>query len=157
MLIDTHAHVTADAFAEDRGAALARAREAGVTRVINIGYDLPSSAASIELAASEEMVWAAAGIQPHYAQETGEAELERLRELLARPKVVALGEIGLDYYHKRAPEDAQEALFRRQLAMARELGLPVIIHSRDARADTVRILADAAGGVDGVMHAFSGD
>jgi TatD DNase family protein len=157
MLIDTHCHVYSDQFDTDRPAALERAGAAGVARMIAIGYDLPSSRAALALAQESPMVWASAGIQPHYAQTTGDADLAELRRLLAQPRVVALGEIGLDYYHDRAPHELQEALFRRQLALARELGLPVVIHSRDAREDTVRILQDAARGQPGVMHSFSGD
>ncbi len=157
MLIDTHCHIFSDQFAADQAATLDRARAAGVTRMINIGYDLPSSALAIALAQAQPMVWATVGIQPHYALSTTEADLERLRALLGQPRVVALGEIGLDYYHDRAPHDLQEALFRRQLALARELNLPVVIHTREAQADTLRILQDAARGQPGVMHSFSGD
>jgi TatD DNase family protein len=157
MLIDTHCHVYSDQFDSDRPATLERAGAAGVARMIAIGYDLPSSRAALALAQESPLIWASAGIQPHYAQTTGEAELAELRRMLAQPRVVALGEIGLDYYHDRAPHDLQEALFRRQLSLARELDLPVVIHSRDAREDTVRILRDAARGQPGVMHSFSGD
>ena len=157
MLIDTHCHIYSDQFETDRPATLERAGAAGVARMIAIGYDLPSSRAALALAQESPLVWASAGIQPHYAQTTGDAEMAELRRLLAQPRVVALGEIGLDYYHDRAPHDLQEALFRRQLALARELDLPVVIHSRDAREDTVRILQDAARGQPGVMHSFSGD
>ncbi|HYF66385.1 MAG TPA: TatD family hydrolase [Herpetosiphonaceae bacterium] len=157
MLIDTHCHLYSDQFDADRAAALERAGAAGVDRMIAIGYDLPSSRSAIALAQESPLVWATAGIQPHYAQVAGDAEMGELRGLLARPRVVALGEIGLDYYHDRAPHDLQEALFRRQLALARELDLPVVIHSRDAREDTIRILGDAARGQPGVMHSFSGD
>lgn len=157
MLIDTHCHLYSDQFDADRPAALERAGAAGVPRMIAIGYDLPSSRSAIALAQESALVWATAGIQPHYAQVTGESEISELRRLLAQPRVVALGEIGLDYYHDRAPHDLQEALFRRQLALARELDLPVVIHSRDAREDTIRILRDAARGQPGVMHSFSGD
>ena len=157
MLIDTHCHLFSDQFAADRAAALERAREAGVTRLINIGYDLPSSRAAIALAHAEATAWAAAGIQPHYALETTAADLDELRKLLAEPRVVALGEIGLDYHHDRAPHEMQETLFRQQLALARELDLPVVIHTREAQADTLRILQDAARGQPGVMHSFSGD
>jgi TatD DNase family protein len=156
-LIDTHAHVHIDRFDADRDAVLERAREAGVERIVNIGYDLPSSRASIELAARYPQVFATAGIQPHYAIETRSAQLDELRELLGAPKIVALGEIGLDYHHNRAPHAAQHDLFRDQLAIARELGLPVVIHARDAQEDIVRILSESARGLTVVMHAFSGD
>src|SRR5687768_14532816 len=136
-LIDTHAHLNVTAFDQDRRSVLEGAWEAGVRRLINVGYDLPSSAASIELAQCYPQIFATAGIQPHYAAATGAAELQQLRQLLAHPKVVSLGEIGLDYHHDRAPRDAQRALFEAQLAIAAETELPAVIHSRDAWSDTV--------------------
>jgi TatD DNase family protein len=156
-LIDTHAHIHIDTFNADRAEVLARAEEAGVALLINIGYDLPSSYASAALAAAHPQVFATAGIQPHYALETTSAQLAEIAALLQQPKVVALGEIGLDYHHNRAPQDAQHRLFREQLALAWEHTMPVVIHARDAQADTVRILAEAARGLTIVMHAFSGD
>lgn len=156
-LIDTHAHVHGSAFDADRAAVLERAQAAGVVRVINVGYDLPSSRASVELARSYPQVYATAGIQPHYALSTSPADLDELRELLALPKVVALGEIGLDYHHDRAPRPAQREFFAQQLAIAADVGLPVVIHSREAHADTVEVLAEARFALPIVMHSFSGD
>jgi TatD DNase family protein len=109
------------------------------------------------LAEAHQGIFAAAGIQPHYAVTTTPAHLERIAVLLEHPKVVALGEIGLDYHHNRAPHAAQHELFRSQIAIAREHGMPIVIHARDAQSDTVRILSESAGGVPTVMHAFSGD
>lgn len=146
-----------DAFNADRAAVLERARAAGVAKLINIGYDLPSSHASATLAARHPQIYATAGIQPHYSLITTTEHLDEIAALLQQPKVVALGEIGLDYHHNRAPQDAQHALFRTQLALAREHGMPVVIHARDAQADTVRILSESARGLTIVMHAFSGD
>ena len=156
-LIDTHTHIHVDRYDADREAVVERAAAAGVLRMINIGYDLPSSQASISLAQTCPAVWATAGIQPHYALHTTGDDLQTLRAMLREPRVVALGEIGLDYYHDRAPHDLQEQVFRDQIALARELDLPVVIHSREAQADTVRILRDAAQDYPGVMHSFSGD
>jgi TatD DNase family protein len=156
-LIDTHAHLHAAGFDADREAVLARATAANVVRIIDVGYDLPSSRASITLARSHPQVYATAGIQPHDAAAIGSAELEELQSLLAGPKVVALGEIGLDYYHDRAPRAAQRALFEAQLGLAVEHKLPVVIHSREAHADTVEVLAAAAHPYPVVMHSFSGD
>jgi TatD DNase family protein len=144
-------------FDDDRAAAIERAAAAGVARTIEIGYDLASSRAAIELAERYETIFAVVGIQPHYAAEAGDDWLDEVRRMAAHPKVVAIGEIGLDYYHDRAPHDIQEQLFRAQLALAREIGKPVVIHSREAHADTVRVLRDAARGQPGVMHSFSGD
>lgn len=156
-LIDTHAHVHYDRFDADRADVLARAEASGVARIINIGYDLPSSHASVALANDHPQICATVGIQPHYAAETTTEHLAEIERLLAESKVVALGEIGLDYYHNRAPAAAQHDLFRRQLAIAREHGMPVVIHTREAQADTVRVLRDAAQDLTVIMHAFSGD
>ncbi|MBA3945704.1 MAG: TatD family hydrolase [Herpetosiphonaceae bacterium] len=157
QLIDTHVHLFAPQFDGDRAAVLERAAEAGVARMIAIGYDLPTSVAALDLADAHPHIWATAGIQPHYASETGLAELDRLRTMLHHPRVVALGEIGLDYHHDRAPRSLQAELFRRQLALAREMDLPVVIHTREAHADTLMILREAAQGLRIVMHSFSGD
>jgi TatD DNase family protein len=150
-----HLHVSQ--FDEDRGATIERAAAAGVARMVEIGYDLDSSRAAIALAERYPQIFAVVGIQPHYAATADDAWLAEVRRLAAHPKAVAIGEIGLDYYHDRAPHDLQERLFREQLALARELGKPVVIHSRDAQADTARILRDAARGQPGIMHSFSGD
>jgi TatD DNase family protein len=156
-LIDTHMHLHLEHFAADRDAALERADGAGVARMIEIGYDLESSRAAVALAEAHPQIFAAVGIQPHYAAIADEQWLAEVRRLAAHPKVVAIGEFGLDYFHDRASHDLQERLFRQQLALARELGLPAVIHSRDAQADTVRILNDTARGQPGIMHSFSGD
>jgi TatD DNase family protein len=150
-------HLHLSQFDADRAAALDRAAAAGVARMIEIGYDLESSRAAIALAERDDRIFAVVGIQPHYAAEAGQGWLAEVRRLAAHPKAVAIGEIGLDYYHDRAPHDAQERLFRAQLELARELRKPVVIHSRDAQADTVRILRDAARSQPGIMHSFSGD
>ena len=150
-----HLHVSQ--FDDDRAAAIERATANGVARMIEIGYDLPSSRAAIALAEQHEQIYAVVGIQPHYAAEADETWVAQVGRLAAHPKAVAIGEIGLDYYHDRAPHEAQEQLFRAQLALARELGKPVVIHSRDAQADTVRVLRDAARAQPGIMHSFSGD
>lgn len=156
-LIDTHQHLHLPQFDQDRAEVLERARVAGVARIVEIGYDLDSSRAAVALAARHPEIYAVVGIQPHYALQADAAWLEEIRHLAAQPRVVGIGEIGLDYYHDEAPHELQERLFRQQLALARELGLPVVIHSRDAQADTLRILGDAARGQPGIMHSFSGD
>ncbi len=156
-LIDTHAHVHYDRFDADRADVLVRAQEACVERIVNIGYDLPSSRASVALAHEHDAVWATVGIQPHYALETTETHLAEIERLLADPKVVALGEIGLDYYHQRAPTATQHDLFHQQLAIARRHNMPVVIHTREAQADTLAVLGDSAQGMTIIMHAFSGD
>lgn len=155
-LIDTHTHLYAPQFEGDRAAVRARARAAEVMGMVCIGYDLPTSQRSIEEAEQHEDTWATAGIQPHYAATTGPAEMDQLRELLRHPRIVALGEIGLDYYHDRAPRPLQAALFRAQLRLAHELNLPVVIHTREAADDTLAVLREEAQGLRIVMHSFSG-
>lgn len=157
LLIDTHTHLTLSQFDADRAAVIERARAAGVARIIEIGFDLSSSRAAVALAETVPEVFAVVGLQPNHIHEAPEDWPDQVRALAAHPKVVAIGEIGLDYYWMRAPVSVQEQVFRTQLALARELALPVVIHSRDAQADTVRILAEAAQGIPGVMHSFSGD
>jgi TatD DNase family protein len=156
-LIDTHTHLHASQFDEDRPAVLERAAAAEVARIVEIGYDLPSSRAALALAEQHAHIRAVVGIQPNHAHELPDDWQTQLAALLEHPQVVALGEIGLDYYWEKAPHDVQEWLFREQLAMARSRGLPVVIHSRDAQEDTVRILSDAARGQPGIMHSFMGD
>jgi len=156
-LIDTHAHLATPPFDDDRAAAIARAREAGVARMIEVGYDLPSSRAALALAEAEPDIFAVVGIQPNHVHEAPEGWADELRALAAHPKTAAIGEIGLDYHWMAAPAALQERLFRAQLALARELRLPVVIHSREARDDTLRVLDDAARGQPGIMHSFSGD
>jgi TatD DNase family protein len=154
-LFDTHTHLNVAAYDDDRPAVLVRARQAGVREMLVVGYDLESSRAAVALTV-EDGLYAAVGIQPHYAGETGPQELEQLRHLAQRPGVVALGEIGLDYYRNRAPHPEQQALLRTQLEMARELDLPVVIHSREATEDLLAIMQQAGRGLRGVMHCYSG-
>jgi TatD DNase family protein len=156
-LIDTHAHLALPQFDEDRDGALARAAAADVRRIVEIGYDLPSSRAAVALAEAHPQIFAVVGIQPNHAHEAGDGWEPELRALCAHPRVVGVGEIGLDYHWMQAPPEVQERLFRAQLALARALGLPVVIHSREARDDTLRVLGDAARGQPGIMHSFSGD
>lgn len=156
-LIDTHTHLHMDHFKHDRAAAIQRATDAGVERIVEIGYDIPSSQAALALAEQYPQVYAVVGLQPNHIHTSQPGWLETVRELAQHPKAVAIGEIGLDYYWNKAPHDIQEQVFREQLALARTLGLPVVIHTRDASADTVRILRAAARGQPGIIHSFSGD
>lgn len=156
-LIDTHAHLALGQFDADREAAIARAGAAGVARIVEIGYDLPSSRAAVALAEAHPQIFAVVGVQPNHVAELAPGWLDEVRALAAHPKVVAIGEIGLDYHWMQAPPAEQELAFREQLALARALDLPVVIHSREAQADTLRVLADAARGQPGIMHSFSGD
>lgn len=156
-LIDTHTHLHMDHFKNDRGAVLEHAAAAGVERIVEIGYDIPSSRAALALSEQYPQIYAVVGVQPNHIHENQPDWLDTVRELAQHPKAVAIGEIGLDYYWDKSPHNVQEQVFREQLALAREIGLPVVIHSRDAREDTLRILRDAARGQPGIMHSFSGD
>ncbi|MCL2549108.1 MAG: TatD family hydrolase [Symbiobacteriaceae bacterium] len=155
QLFDTHTHLNARGLLKDLEAVLQRAAEAGVVNIVNVGYDLEASRYSVDLAASEPQVYAAVGQHPQDALNYSEAVEQELYTLLQKPKVVALGEIGLDYYRDYAPRELQREIFIRQLGMAREAGLPVLIHSRDAAMETVEILK-AEGNRSGIMHCFSG-
>ena len=155
LLIDSHAHLDDPAFDADRDAVLARAREAGIGAIVNVGYDEARWATTLALSAAHREVYAALGLHPHEATAWDEALAGRLRAALAAPKVVALGEIGLDYYRDHSPREVQREAFAVQLALARELALPVVIHSRAAEDEVVATLADAGTG-HGVLHSFSG-
>jgi TatD DNase family protein len=156
-LFDTHTHVHFPEFAGDRDAVLARARAAGVRRLLAVGADLPSSRAAVALAADVPDVWAAVGIHPHEATTADGAALDELARLARAPRVVAIGEIGLDYFRDRAPRDAQARALERQLALAREAALPVVLHCREAHADLLAVLAAGLGPAGGLLHCFSGD
>jgi TatD DNase family protein len=150
-VIDTHAHL--DALQDDPGAALARARESGVTRVIAVGSGIESCRASLEIAEHEDGVYAALGIHPHQAGSDEAERLDELRGLFSSGRAVAVGETGLDHYRDYAPRDRQRELFAAQLALASELDKPVVIHTRAADADTVAALDGFGGTV--VLHCFS--
>jgi TatD DNase family protein len=151
-MIDTHAHL--DAF-EDAGAVLERARENGVTRVISIGTSIRSARAVLALCEEEDGVFAALGLHPHEAGSVGERDLEELRELLSHPKVVAVGETGLDYYRDLAPRDRQAQVFKAQAELAVEAGKPLVVHTRAAEADTVAALRVVPAAISVVLHCFS--
>ncbi len=150
-MIDTHAHL--DACADRPSALIRRARSAGVDRIVTVGTGIESSQVALELADLHEEVFAALGIDPHQAGDAEAGRVDELRELLQHEQAVAVGETGLDYFRDRAPRDRQRKLFEAQLELAAELGKPVVIHTRDAEADT----ADVLSGFDGtvVMHCFS--
>jgi TatD DNase family protein len=155
MLIDTHAHLDDHAFATDREATLGRAREVGVRAIINVGFSEERWATTAALAAAHADVYAVLGLHPHEAAAWNDTLLERLRLALAGPKVVGLGEIGLDFYRDYAPPERQRIAFRAQLALAHELDLPMVMHSRAAEDEVVATLAEA-GSRRGVLHSFSG-
>ena len=155
-IFDTHAHYDDSRFDGDRDAVLAALPEAGVELVLDPGCDLPSSRAAAALAERYGHVYAAAGIHPENCAGFQDADLAALRQLLAQPKVAAIGEIGLDYYWaENPPRDFQQMVFRKQLALAEELELPVIVHDREAHGDSLSIIREFPA-VTGVFHCFSG-
>jgi TatD DNase family protein len=156
-LIDSHAHIYYRDYADDFDEMLQRAADAGIGAILIVGTDVASSRQSVELAEQYPQLYASVGIHPHDAGGVTEADYEAIRELaLASQKVVAIGEIGLDFYRDRSPRDVQEAVFRRFLRLAAELDKPVIIHDRDAHERVMSILAEEKA-TRGVLHCFSGD
>jgi TatD DNase family protein len=162
MFVDSHAHIDGEEYDADRDAVVERAREAGVRAILNVGTGEPQSGAferAVRVAESYERVYAAVGVHPHDAKLFDAESAERL-ERLAREssRVIAWGEIGLDYHYDHSPREVQREVFRRQLGIARGMLLPVIIHSREADEDTVDILREEMDGSDmrGIMHCFGG-
>ncbi|MEG0774140.1 TatD family hydrolase [Clostridium sp.] len=156
MIFDSHAHYDDSQFDEDREVVLKTIKEKGVIGVLNCGSDLKSLKATVEMVEQYEFIYGALGIHPEYANFIDEDLLERLKELCKNPKIVAIGEIGLDYYWEENPSrDIQKEAFRKQMQLARELNLPVVIHDREAHQDTLEIMKEF-GDVKGVVHCFSG-
>ena len=164
-LIDTHAHLDFSRFDADREAVVERARAAGVAAIVNVGTDLASSQRAVRLAEQYDGIYAAVGVHPHDAKKLDGATLAELRELAQHPRVVAVGEIGLDFYRDLSPRDVQRRAFQAQLAWAAKLRKPVVIHDRDAHGEILEVLSDWAAGQGqsplagrlGVLHTFSGD
>ena len=156
MYFDSHAHLDDGRFQEDFDDILARMKENGVTAMMNIGCDLPSSENSVRLAQTYDWIWAAVGSHPDDADHVDAARIEVYRALCKSPRVQAIGEIGLDYYwEQNPPRELQQRVLRDQLALAQELGLPVIVHDREAHADSLAIVQEFPA-VRGVFHCFSG-
>ena len=157
MLIDSHAHIQLDKFDRDRGVVIERAQEAGVHALMVIGFDPETSRGAIALAEKYDQIYATVGMHPHDAKDLDDETVRMFRDLAVHPKVVALGEMGLDYYRDLSPRPIQKAAFERQLDLAEELDLPIVIHNREAYHDILPILQARRGRVRGVMHCFSGD
>jgi len=158
-LFDTHAHLHFPDYAEDLDAVLERARAAGVRGMVTIGTDRETNRAVTTLAKRVPDVWATVGIHPHDAGEAAEADFEEMERLAGEePKVVGFGEMGLDFFRDLSPREVQEKVFRRQIDIARRARKPIIVHCRDAHAETLAVLGEErAGETGGVMHCFSGN
>ncbi|WP_422486774.1 TatD family hydrolase [Gudongella sp. DL1XJH-153] len=158
MLIDSHAHLDDRRFDPDRETLIKSLKDNGIDLVINVGADIESSKASIKLAKKHENIYAVVGVHPHSAKDLEGKDLSDLRELLKEDKVVAIGEIGLDFYYDNSPRDIQRKWFKAQIDLAKELDMPVVIHTRDAAQETFDILKEA--GEDGklkcLLHCYSG-
>lgn len=155
--VDSHCHL--DSLDDAEGGldgALERARAAGVSQIVTIGVDLPTSRRAVGLAASQAGVYATVGVHPYDARDVGDAELDELVRLAGEPGVVAIGEVGLDYYRERSPRDVQDRVFRAQIRIARELGKALVLHVRDALDDAFAVLEDEGPPGRLVFHCFSG-
>lgn len=157
LLIDSHVHLDDKRFDADRDMLIKSLKDNGVELAINIGADLQTSINSVELAKKYDNIYAAVGVHPHSAKEVTEETLEKLKEMAEEEKVIAIGEIGLDFYYDNSPRDIQRKWFKEQLKLAKEIDMPVIIHSRDATQETLDIIREAQdGSLKGVLHSFSG-
>ena len=158
MLIDSHAHLDMNDFEKDRGHVLERAVQAGIVHIISIGIDLNSTTDALGLARKYAYVSATAGVHPHNADDCTESDLDKLAKMASAPEIVAWGEIGLDFFRRYSAPEAQSHVFKRQLGIAEDLNLPVIIHDREAHKEVYSILKEMGKGErKGVIHCFSGD
>lgn len=157
MLIDTHAHLDDEIFDDDRDEVIKRANESGISTIINIGYNKETIQSTLELVDRYKFIYGAIGWHPNNAHEMKEEDLVWIEELSKHPKILAIGEIGLDYYWDFAPKDVQQEIFRKQIQLAKRVKLPIIIHDRDAHHNVCQILnEEGAIEIGGIMHSFSG-
>lgn len=157
MLIDTHTHLNHHQFDSDREEVIRRALENGVSKIVNIGFNRDTIPSSIALAEQYEFIYTTVGWHPQDAKDMRPDDLEWLESLCRHPKVVAIGEVGLDYYWDTSPKEVQHRVFREQIRLARKVGLPLVIHNRDAHQDVLQLLKEEkAAEVGGIMHCFSG-
>lgn len=157
-MIDTHAHLDLKDFDQDRRKVIQSALSNGVEKIINVGFDLKSSQKAIQLSEEFEQIYATVGFHPHDAKHLNGDSLKRMEELAHHPKVVAIGEIGLDFYRNLSPREDQIKAFREQIALAKTLNLPIVVHSREAHDQILEILKETnAQQVGGVLHSFTGD
>lgn len=155
MFFDTHAHLDSSKFASDRDEVISSLPQAGISLVLNAACDMPSCYTTLELTRKWSFIYGAVGVHPHSAEEMTDADLEELEKLTHEPKIMAIGEIGLDYHYNYSPKDTQKKRFADQLELARKLSLPVIIHDREAHEDCLNILRDFAD-LKVVYHCYSG-
>lgn len=156
-LFDSHCHLTATAFREDREAVLRRASDAGVTRIVTIASDVADALAALALARERPGVWSTAGVHPHEAGKAPPGAIDEVRTLATgHDEIVAIGETGLDFYYDNAPRDVQARLFEAHLALGAETGLPVVVHAREADAEIAAALRAMPEGTLGVLHCFTG-
>ncbi|WP_251554301.1 TatD family hydrolase [Neobacillus muris] len=157
MLFDTHAHLNDEQYKEDLQEVIERMQEQGVSNVVVVGFDQPTIKRAMELAEQYEFIYACVGWHPVDAIDMTDEDLRWIERLAAHPKVVALGEMGLDYHWDKSPKDIQKEVFRKQIRLAKKVKLPIVIHNREATADVVEILKqEGAEEVGGIMHCFSG-
>lgn len=157
MFIDTHVHLNAEQYNEDLQDVIDRALEAGVNQMVVIGFDQKTVKRAIELAEEYDFIYAVVGWHPVDAIDCTDEDLQWIEELASHPKVVAIGETGLDYHWDKSPKEIQQQVFRKQIQLAQRVNLPLVIHNRDATEDVVRILQEEqAEKTGGVMHCFGG-
>ncbi|SFB22647.1 MULTISPECIES: TatD family hydrolase [unclassified Bacillus (in: firmicutes)] len=157
MLFDTHVHLNAEQFNEDLKETIERALDEGVTKMVVVGFDRPTITKAMELAERYDFIYACVGWHPVDAIDMTDDDLKWIEELASHPKVVAIGEMGLDYYWDKSPKEIQKEVFRKQIRLAKKVKLPIVIHNRDATSDIVEILKEEnAAEVGGIMHCFSG-
>ena len=157
MFIDSHAHIQISQFRSDRAAVLNRAKQANVSQILIIGFDLASSIDAVKLSEKHDNLYATVGMHPHDAKGLTPDVLTEFKEQLNHPKVIGLGEIGLDYYRNLSPREVQKDAFEKQLDLAEEMKKPIIIHNRDAYTDILPILESRKGNIQGILHCFTGN
>jgi TatD DNase family protein len=158
MLFDTHTHLNADQFETDCAEVIERAKEEGVSRMVVVGFDRPTITKAMEIIEEYPEIYASIGWHPVDAIDMAEEDLNWIESLTKHPKVVALGEMGLDYHWDKSPAEVQKVVFRKQIQLARKLDLPIVIHNREATNDVLAILEEeGARDVGGIMHCFSAD
>ncbi len=157
VLIDTHCHLDMEIFDGDIKEVVKRANEANIKYIVNVGSDREGNIKGLTLSSEYPQVYSAVGIHPHEAKTLDVSLLKEIKGWIQQPKIIAVGEIGLDYHYLNSPKGVQIEVFRRQIALAKEFNLPIIVHSREAKNDTLRILREEGTDTPGVLHCFSGD